>query len=123
MRLLETRRNETVVDSLRLTDVIDRRLDDGGIASRVVDGEVSALAPALDTNGSGLNRYAFRLVGDRDVANALAQDAFVNRLCADARRIWRRPVRVEREDARDVHPRRERQRRPHRRNRVDRNNS
>lgn len=77
MRLLETRRDETVVDSLRLTNASDRRPDDGEIASRLVGGDVSALASALDMYWSGLNRYAFRLVGDRDAANDLAQDAFV----------------------------------------------
>ena len=77
MRSLETRRDETVASSLRLTHAIDRCLDDGDITSRLVRGDSSALALALDTYWNALNRYALRLVGDRDAANDMAQEAFV----------------------------------------------
>ncbi len=77
MRSLETRRDETVASSLRLTHAIDRCLDDGDITSRLVRGDSSALVPALDMYWTALNRYAFRLVGDRDAANDMAQEAFV----------------------------------------------
>jgi RNA polymerase sigma-70 factor (family 1) len=77
MRSLETRRDETVAGSLRLNHAIDRCLDDGDITSRLVRGDTSALAPALDLYWDALNRYALRLVGDRDAANDMAQEAFV----------------------------------------------
>src|SRR5439155_11639942 len=74
---LETRRDETLASSLRLTHAVDRCLDDGDITSRLVRGDATALALALDMYWNALNRYALRLVGDHDAANDMAQAAFV----------------------------------------------
>lgn len=77
MRSFETPRDKTVASPLRLTQAIDRCLDDGDITARLVRGDASALAPVLDVYWNALNRYALRLVGDRDAASDMAQEAFV----------------------------------------------
>lgn len=77
MRSLAMRRDHPVAAPLSSSRALDTSADDADITSRLMRGDASAFARALDLHWNSLRLYAMRLVGDRDAANDIAQDAFV----------------------------------------------